>query len=368
VATAHERGILHRDLKPENVLLLESGLPPCKILDFGLSRYTAKPDRITATGTVLGTPRYMAPEVLMEQGPVDERVDVFALGAIAFEMLTGRSIYPADDVGQLFGCILEGRVLSLRSVRPDAPPALDRLLADAVAKDLSARIPTVEQFARLYAQAIGVPEDRSMFVPGAAPAAAEPGSGVRDTSRDLKPLSRLQRPAVPLPPSPRPVGAAVPHAATGPVRAAPAPFIAPAPTPSQAASALPVTAQHALPLSAPQPTGQHALTTAPHALPTAQHALPPPRTPDHSPPRAFAAAPGFPAGASGAAVRHSGVPTPANFTRPAERSPAQPATSSSAPGVRSMLLWAAVFVVAAVVTMAGAGVLAYAFRLWLASR
>jgi len=394
VATAHAQGILHRDLKPENVLLLESGLPPCKILDFGLSRYTAKPDRITATGTVLGTPRYMAPEVLMETGTVDERVDVFALGAIAFEMLTGRSIYPADDFGQLFGCILEGRVLSLRSIRPDAPPALERVLADAVAKDLSARIPTVDMFARRFAQAIGVSEDRSVFVPGAAAASAEPGSGIRDTSRDLKPLRGL-KPSVPRPgadpspasgepasaapgpaparqPAPMPVHASSRALPPAPIAPPPRPAAIAAPAPQQAPAA-PRTSHAAAPphhvpaapyQSLPAAPPQHA--AAPHqSLPPPQHtASVAPRTPDHSPARAFAPPPGR---GSGAGAGNSGGPGPAGFTRPNGRSHVEPPPSGGASRLRSIVLWAVLFVVAAVFTMAAAGTLAYAVRLWLTS-
>ncbi len=350
VATAHAQGILHRDLKPENVLLLESGRPPCKILDFGLSRYTAKPDRITATGTVLGTPRYMAPEVLMEQGTVDERVDVFALGAIAFEMLTGRSIYPADDFGQLFGCIIEGRVLSLRSLRPDAPPALERVLADAVARDVAARIPTVVEFARRYAQAIGVSEDRSVFVPRAEPVGAEPGSGVRDTSRDLKPLRGLQRPAETAAASSGPrASAAAPRTA---------PVHAPMPVPARPAPPTPPVVSVAPRTSAP--------SLAPAQVPVAGPGYPTaaaPRALDHSPPRAYAPPNLASASPTG---RHSGVPAPANFTAPEPRTLAAPSETNNRLGLRSVLLWGALFVLAAVLTMGAAGALAYAVRLWLA--
>jgi serine/threonine protein kinase len=200
VALAHTKGILHRDLKPENVLLLESGLPPCKILDFGLSRYTAKPDRITATGTVLGTPRYMAPEMLAESAPIDERADVFAIGAIAFEMLTGRSIYPAEDFGQLFGCILEGRTLSLRAIRPDASPELERVLADAVARDLDRRTPSVEEFALRFARAIGVPDDRALFLPahsGVRPAQPGPVASLAGTPHGGTPRAAVPSPQAP---------------------------------------------------------------------------------------------------------------------------------------------------------------------------
>ncbi len=217
VSLAHARGILHRDLKPENVLLLQSGLPPAKVLDFGLSRYTAKAERITAKGMVLGTPRYMAPEMLTDSASVDERVDVFAVGTIVFEMLTGRSIYPAEDVGQLFGCILEGRTIPLRAIRPNASPLLEQVIADAVARDPAARIPSIEALSERLARALGVSPDRSAFLPrvasgGAAPRAQDlaqtrlvppPAGGSRPSQRPtafVPNAARAGDPAGPLPP------------------------------------------------------------------------------------------------------------------------------------------------------------------------
>ena len=340
VALAHAKGILHRDLKPENVLLLESGLPPCKILDFGLSRYTAKPDRITATGTVLGTPRYMAPEMLHEHAPIDERADVFAIGAIAFEMFTGRSVYPAEDFGQLFGCILEGRTLSLRSVRPDASPELERVLADALARDVDARIRTVDELAMRLARAIGVSEDRAMFLPAASGvrravtrAPETPPRGAQDTARDLPRLARgAPRDTtrdLPL------VGPIAPPLVAPPPRIEPPPPFVPAPPPPQPSWSTP--AQGAAPFAATPPPAP--VATQPQAQP------PLPQPPPAQPPRAG----------------YGGVAPPASFTRP-ERA----ITVTTTTPRRPPWLWIGVFFVAAIVTMVGAGALAYAFRLYLA--
>jgi hypothetical protein len=99
-------------------------------------------------------------------------------------MLTGRSVYPAEDLGQLFGCILEGRTLSLRSLRPDASPELEKTIADALARDPQRRIRSVGELAVRLARAIGVPEDRSCFLPGSD--APETSAGAHDTARDLR--------------------------------------------------------------------------------------------------------------------------------------------------------------------------------------
>lgn len=164
VALAHQRGVLHRDLKPDNILLLESGPPLAKVLDFGLSKQTKQAERITSKGMVLGTPRYMAPEMLVDASITDARSDVFSMAAIAFEMLTAQSVYDADDVGQLFGCILEGRVRALRDVRPNAPPALERLFAAALARDPERRVASIEELSSRFAEAIGVSPDRAPFL------------------------------------------------------------------------------------------------------------------------------------------------------------------------------------------------------------
>jgi serine/threonine-protein kinase len=159
LAAAHRAGFVHRDLKPDNVFLPERGRPACKILDFGFARHRTKQQRITATGAMIGTPRFMAPEILADAKIVDARTDVYSVGVLAFEMLTGRSIYPADDFNQLVGCILTGRTIPLRSVLPDAPPELEALLQRATARDPAQRLASAEAFATELAQIVGLRSD-----------------------------------------------------------------------------------------------------------------------------------------------------------------------------------------------------------------
>ncbi|MBN8615680.1 MAG: protein kinase [Deltaproteobacteria bacterium] len=159
LAAAHRAGYVHRDLKPDNVFLPASGRPACKILDFGFARHKTKQARITATGALIGTPRFMAPEVLADARVLDGRADVYALGVLAFEMLTARSIYPADDFSQLVGCILQGRTIRLRDVLPDASEELEALLVEATARDPEARLPSAELFAMRLAEIAGLRSD-----------------------------------------------------------------------------------------------------------------------------------------------------------------------------------------------------------------
>jgi serine/threonine-protein kinase len=158
---AHREGIIHRDLKPENIMLPRGSVPPCKVLDFGLARVAQSLEKLTRAGTILGTPRYMAPELIESNKDVDLRADVFAVGVIAYEMLTGKSIYPAEDVGQLFGAILEGRMRTLASLRPDLPATLDAVIARAASRKKDARFSTAGAFAEAFAAAAGIASQRS---------------------------------------------------------------------------------------------------------------------------------------------------------------------------------------------------------------
>jgi len=163
---AHREGIVHRDLKPENIMLPLGGVPSCKILDFGLARVTeANTERLTRAGMILGTPRYMAPELIETLKDSDHRADVFAVGVITFELLTGKSIYAAEDVGQLFGAILEGRMRTLASLRPDLPPAIEGVIARAATRKPADRYQTAGAFAEAYAAAAGISSQRSQLAP-----------------------------------------------------------------------------------------------------------------------------------------------------------------------------------------------------------
>jgi serine/threonine protein kinase/tetratricopeptide (TPR) repeat protein len=136
---AHRQGFLHRDLKPGNVALTADGHP--KILDFGIALLLSEDKvagRITDAGTVLGSIPYMSPEQLLGEA-CDARTDVYALGVMLFEMLTGQLPFVRERAEALMFAIISNAAQSVRALRPDAPEALDRLVADCLRKDAAHR-------------------------------------------------------------------------------------------------------------------------------------------------------------------------------------------------------------------------------------
>jgi eukaryotic-like serine/threonine-protein kinase len=144
--TAHRAGIIHRDLKPGNIVLAKSGL---KLLDFGLAKLEAsgpvpvltalatmatKDSNITGVGTILGTMQYMAPEQL-EGRESDAQTDIFAFGAILYEMATGQRAFPAKSQASLIAAILSSEPTPITQLQPLTPLAFDRLVGTCLAKE-----------------------------------------------------------------------------------------------------------------------------------------------------------------------------------------------------------------------------------------
>jgi serine/threonine protein kinase/tetratricopeptide (TPR) repeat protein len=136
---AHRHGVLHRDLKPGNVMLTDDGQP--KILDFGLAVLIAggkATGRMTQSGTIVGSLPYMAPEQLFGEAD-DVRTDVYALGAMLFEMVTGQRPFIKSRPEALMFAIINNAAPAARSIRSDVPDELDRLLAQCLDKDPARR-------------------------------------------------------------------------------------------------------------------------------------------------------------------------------------------------------------------------------------
>ena len=135
LAYAHRQGVLHRDVKPANVMLhLPTG--HLKLMDFGLARLHDATR--TRSGLLLGTPAFMAPE-LLAGASADARSDLYALAAMLFQLLTGRLPHEGDSMGHLLQSIARDEPQSLHSLRPDLPPVLSALMARALARSPSQR-------------------------------------------------------------------------------------------------------------------------------------------------------------------------------------------------------------------------------------
>jgi tetratricopeptide (TPR) repeat protein len=139
LAFAHKNGVVHRDVKPSNLFLVEGNLEQVKILDFGIARAELLTHGLTQTGAFLGTVGYMAPEQAMGSRSVDARADVFSLGCVLFECLTGQRPFTGDHVVAILAKVLREEAPRLRELRADLPPTLDALLARMLAKDPAER-------------------------------------------------------------------------------------------------------------------------------------------------------------------------------------------------------------------------------------
>jgi len=138
LAFLHARGIVHRDVKPGNVFLVASDPRRPRLLDFGIARDGERAN-LTAAHVIMGTPQYMPPEQALDARSADARADVFALGAMLFHCVTGRPLYTADSVAQLFAEVALARVPRMSSLVPYVPEELDDLVARATSADRAER-------------------------------------------------------------------------------------------------------------------------------------------------------------------------------------------------------------------------------------
>jgi eukaryotic-like serine/threonine-protein kinase len=133
---AHRGGVIHRDLKPGNLFVLDSG--QLKICDFGIARAVDSTTRLTAVGHVIGTFAYMSPEQCRGER-VDERSDLYSLGCVLYELLTGRLPFGAGEPLALMNLHVNVAPAAPRTIRPDIPPELDHLVMELLAKDPARR-------------------------------------------------------------------------------------------------------------------------------------------------------------------------------------------------------------------------------------
>jgi serine/threonine-protein kinase len=138
IAEAHSRGIVHRDVKPANLFLVDrpNGAPYIKVLDFGISKQIApeaEPD-LTRTGMVMGSPLYMSPEQMTRVKVVDPRSDIWSLGVVLYELITGRVPFKGEALPQTVVQVLHADPLPPSALRPGLPPALDAVVLRCLEK------------------------------------------------------------------------------------------------------------------------------------------------------------------------------------------------------------------------------------------
>ncbi len=195
LAYAHEHGIVHRDVKPSNIMIVRDG--HVKITDFGIARMASAAVR-TQTGMVLGSPKYMSPEQVVGK-LTDQRSDIFSLGVMLYEMLTGQAPFAGENVNAIMYQTLNSVPPPPSSLSPNVPEMLNFIVAKALAKKLEHRYQDTKEFATdLYACRDRLPRPATPREPTKPSAAAHsradmiPDGKLVDTSEDeSKPVSTL---------------------------------------------------------------------------------------------------------------------------------------------------------------------------------
>ncbi len=206
IQAAHGSGIIHRDLKPENIFLLGAGTssPSVRVLDFGIAKTVEREDAthapsLTTTGTMLGTPYYMAPEQIFGDNDVDGKADVWALGVVLYECLSGKRPTQATGVGQVLKVIMNDAIPPLSEVAPDVPTDVAALVSKMLSRRRDDR-PDLSQVRAVLADAASRPSRPSIPTPSRRP------SGPTLDSMAIAPISSRTPPAA----SQRTVASAVP--------------------------------------------------------------------------------------------------------------------------------------------------------------
>jgi len=160
IEEAHEKGVVHRDLKPDNLFFC-SNAKRIKILDFGISKGINPERQPTNPGGPLGTPSYMAPEQLGGSSVVDGRADIWGLGTVLYELLSGVSAFDGSTVTHTCALVLSGEPKALGTLRADLPPEIENIVSRCLAKDPALRYQRVQELASALAPFTGEFSERA---------------------------------------------------------------------------------------------------------------------------------------------------------------------------------------------------------------
>jgi serine/threonine protein kinase len=183
VHAAHQAGIVHRDLKPANLFVASGDRPFVKLLDFGISKFSSidvDQKALTRDGALLGTPHYMSPEQVRGDPNVDARADVYALGVVLYECLSGERPFDGNTLPELSVRIHEGDYRPLSELCEDLPPGLEAVVTRAMSREPKDRYQSAEELAR------GLREVSRAWSLGSAPTLAEPDASAATVPRAPK--------------------------------------------------------------------------------------------------------------------------------------------------------------------------------------
>lgn len=140
IAAAHKHGIVHRDIKPANLFVLDDGGEPfIKVLDFGIAKQLDATSELTSTSAIMGTAAYMSPEQFHDTKRVDHRTDLWALGVVVYEVLTGKTPFTGSSFWAIGLSVVKGEFVSPSAIRQDLPKSIDSWVARALSLDIEAR-------------------------------------------------------------------------------------------------------------------------------------------------------------------------------------------------------------------------------------
>ncbi len=205
LAYAHERGVIHRDIKPDNILIDRASGRPL-VTDFGIARAAAGETRITATGVAVGTPAYMSPEQAVGEREIDGRSDLYSLGVVGYQMLTGDTPFRASNTPAMLVKHVSERPRPVRELRPDVPPYLAVAIDRSLAKRPDDRWSSAAELRSALAAALAGDRSRLYSLPAApsAPVAPAPQRAAVAPFEQVRPPAEPDYPRPPEFPPPPP--------------------------------------------------------------------------------------------------------------------------------------------------------------------